>query len=340
LYILDKYRNSLYDDKMKKFYIAGIAVLAAFLFIFGCSRKEAPSALYAQSRAAAGEIAYNYQEETSLEWADSNYSFKEAPASARETSGQYNRTMDTIASADDGAATVSAVERKLIKYASIRIRVENLEAADGSIAALMEKYDAYAASTDIEENSRHYSLRVPAPEYAAFLAEMNGIGRLLHQSESTEDVTLRYYDLEGRLETKRELLRTFQSYLRRANNIEEILAVEARISELQYDIEGTGMQLRNLANRVDYATIELTLHGPITSMPNQSATLGERVKRLFGSFGRFLSTVAVGIVGVVIYGIPILLLAVFFCWILFGRIGLIKKLWRMVMGKKQSANEC
>jgi len=106
--------------------------------------------------------------------------------------------------------------------------------------------------------------------------------------------------------------------------------VETRLSELQYDIEGTGIQLRNLANMVDYATIDLSLFGPVTSAPNRGLTLGERVKRLFGSFGGFLSTVAMVLIGIVIYGIPILLLLGLLFLLLFGKIGLARKLWRLI----------
>ena len=237
--------------------------------------------------------------------------------------------------ADGSADEINAAERKLVKSASVGIRVENLEAAQTSVAALLSKYEAYAASNSIQENSCYYSLRVPAVHYDAFLAEMNGVGRLLHRSENTEDVTLRYYDLEGRLETKKELLRTFQSYLGKAKTIEEILAVEARLSELQYDIEGTGKQLRNLANRVDYATIDLNLMGPVAAAQNRNETFGEQLRQMFGGFGGFLASTAVVILGIVIYGIPILLLVVLFFWLLLGRIGLLKKLWRLVMGKRQ-----
>jgi hypothetical protein len=224
-------------------------------------------------------------------------------------------------------ANFENVERKLVKRANVRIRTENLVAADSSVSDMLKKYNAYAASTNIEENSRYYSLRVPAQYYDIFLDEMNGIGRLLNRYESTEDVTLRYYDLEGRLATKKELLKTFQDYLGRARNIEEILSVEARIAELQYDIEGTGIQLRNLANQVDYSIIELSIHGPVESSSyNQELTFGERIKRLFNSFGGFLATTAVVITGVVVYGIPILLLLCLLYWLLFGKIGLLKKL--------------
>ena len=134
---------------------------------------------------------------------------------------------------------------------------------------------------------------------------------------------------------KRELLRTFQAYLTRARTIEEILSVETRIAELQNDIEGTAVQLRHLANWVDYATIDLSLLGPVTASKTRNTTLGERIKELFGSFGTFLSTVIVVIVGIIIFGIPLLIVFALLFWLLFGKIGLLRKLWVLLKGKKQ-----
>ena len=228
------------------------------------------------------------------------------------------------------SGTEVEMERKLAKRAHLRIRVENLETADASVSNLMTKFDAYAASTSAEENSRFYSLRVPAHHYDTFLAEMSGMGRLLGRNETTEDVTLRFYDLEGRVASKRELLQTFQTYLRRANNIEEILAVEARIAELQFDIENTATQLRFLANRVDYSTIDLQLLGPAAASQRQSVTFGERIRQIFGGFGSFLAGFAVIIIGFIVYGVPILLFIFLLYWLFFGKIGLLKKLWRSI----------
>jgi len=309
-----------------------IALLAALTLAFGCSKRSERSGLYAggssQSSMAAAQLerAPAAADEMDTRWKGTGYNPDDTSPAFKDMSNLYG-TMD-------GGAAPAPVERKLVKSAYLRIRVENLDTADASVTGLLQKYDGYAASTVVEENSRNYSLRVPAPRYGIFLAEMNGMGRLLHRSENTEDVTLRYYDLEGRLETKKELLKTFQSYLGKAKTIEEILSVEARISELQYDIEGTGKQLRSLADRVDYATIDLYLFGPVAAAQNRSETFGERLKEMFGGFGAFLASMAVVIVGIVIYGIPIFLLVVFFFWILFGRIGLLKKLWQLVKGKK------
>jgi hypothetical protein len=105
------------------------------------------------------------------------------------------------------------------------------------------------------------------------------------------------------------------------------------MADLHHEIDWNGRELRNLANRVDYATIDLTIWGPVTSTPDHGLTLGEKFKELFGAFGGFLSTVAMVLVGIVIYGIPILLLLLLFFWLFFGKIGLIKKLWRVAAGK-------
>jgi len=309
---------------------------AAALFTAGCG-KGAPREAGGNFNTSnfIGGMAYDGVENQKMARSTMAYETMAAEADA-----EYPAPRAAPQAKDDAGGSPSAnfpeAERKLIKRANVSIRVENLSAADDAVTALLKKYDAYAASTNIEENSRFYSLRVPANYYDIFLAETGGMGRLINRYENTEDVTLRYYDLEGRLATKKELLKTFQAYLGKAKTIEEILSVEARISDLQYDIEGTGIQFRNLANRIDYATIDLSLFGPITSVPNRGLTFGERVKQLFGGFGGFLSATAMVLIGIVVYGIPILLILGLLFLLFFGRIGLAKKLWGLIKSHKSS----
>jgi hypothetical protein len=310
-----------------------LTLIAAVLFTAGCS-KGSPELGNARWSGSGNNVA-------KLEAQGLAYDMeapKAVPRAAKATMATMASEAEYPREEADGGGSPSAnfpeAERKLIKRANVSIRVENLAAADDAVTAMLKKYDAYAASTNIEENSRYYSLRVPANYYDIFLAETGGMGRLINRYENTEDVTLRYYDLEGRLATKKELLKTFQAYLGKAKTIEEILSVEARISDLQYDIEGTGIQFRNLANRIDYATIDLSLFGPITSIPNRGLTFGERIKQLFGGFGGFLSAVAMVLIGIVVYGIPILLILGLLFLLFFGRIGLAKKLWKLVKSRQ------
>jgi len=321
-----------------------LPLLAVVFLVLGCSKKaplfggSASNEVFgfasaSASRSAAG-LAYD---DSSVQWEGAGYSPEgpggvegQTPPVYKDMANLYGRASASI----QEKQLESDFERKIVMTANVRVRVENLAETDSYITDIMNKYGAYASSTVIEDESRRYTIRVPSSAYRTAIDDINGMGRVLRQSENAEDVTLRYYDLEGRLATKKELLKTFQSYLGKAKTIEEILSVERRISELQYEIEGTGKELRNLADRVDYATIELTVLGPVASSPYGGPTLGERFRELFSGFGSFLSMLAIILVGIVIFGIPILLLLVFFFWLLFGKIGLLKKLWHKAAGGK------
>jgi hypothetical protein len=61
-----------------------------------------------------------------------------------------------------------------------------------------------------------------AASFDPFFAKLAGMGKVLQRTESAEDVMIRFYDLEGRLATKRELLKTFQSYLGKTKDCETL----------------------------------------------------------------------------------------------------------------------
>jgi hypothetical protein len=233
---------------------------------------------------------------------------------------------------EEGSRNGTEKSRKLIRSATLRLRVEDPEGAEKPLMEALDTYGAYAASSSIYENSRSYTLRVPADSYKALLADFSGLGRLIYRSEHVEDVSLRYYDLDGRLKTKQELLSTFQNYLGSARNIEEIMTVETRIAELQNEIDWLGTDLTGLSDQVDYATINLELLGP-SSSSRSAPGLGERLADLFRAFGDYASVVLVILAGIIIYGIPgVLILALLFL-LLFGRIGLIRKLFSLAAGR-------
>jgi len=234
---------------------------------------------------------------------------------------------------EGGFGGADPAQRMLARRADMRVRVECLERADGEISAMKERHGAFSSFSTASETMRRHTIRVPAETLPSFLAELAGMGRVLQRTESAEDVTLQFFDLEGRLETQRELLATFRGYLGRAASISDILAVEARIAELQRALDGTGRDLRHLDDRVSHSIVALSVEGPAPPGAFAGPGLGERIGSLLGGFGRFLSGAAVFLIGLAIYGIPILLALALLYWLLLGRIGLLKKLCRLAAGK-------
>jgi hypothetical protein len=201
------------------------------------------------------------------------------------------------------------------------------------VIELLKPCNGYAASVARRDNSLRYTLKIPQAFYETVFTGLSKLGKILYQTENTEDVTIRFYDLDGRLRTKQELLKTFQAYLGKAKNIEEIMSVEKRIAELQQEIEWLGSQLSNLSHLVDYATITLDIQGPVSDSPYYKPGLKERLGDLLDSFGEYAFTILLVLAGIVIYGIPALLIIALLFWLLLGKIGLLKKLWRLVAGR-------
>jgi hypothetical protein len=293
---------------MNKFNSGLLVLFFALLFLLcACGGRHEDESYYSGQRAAftSAKYAAEYDDNIRLE------------------SGGSVRSDEIVSQPE-----IAGQSRKLTKSAYISLRVEDPAATEKPLSELIDKFGAWSASTAIYENSRNYSIRVPSDLYDAMLAELAGLGRVIRRTENTEDVTLRYYDLEGRLATKRELLNTYQSYLGKARNIDEVMTVESRIADLQQEIDWTGTQLRNLADLIDYSTVNVEIMGPAGSSYS-APTLAERFGDLFGSFGEVFSTALVVLAGIIIYGVPALLVAVLLFWLLFGRIGLLKKLWRL-----------
>ncbi|MDR0639897.1 MAG: DUF4349 domain-containing protein [Spirochaetaceae bacterium] len=243
-------------------------------------------------------------------------------------------TVSAESSADYDAGTMPLVSvgRKLVYSATLSIRVGAFEEAERRVNELFTRYQAYSSRTSASETSRDWTIRVPAASYRDALREFAGIGRVTRRSEEADDVTLRFYDLEGRLNTKRELLKTFRSYLTKANTMEEMLGVEERIADLEDEIDRLGGDFAALNNQIDYATIRVTLWNVDTPIRD---TLGERLRELFGSFGVFLRGGAVVLVGVVVYGIPVVIILAALFWLLFGKVGLLRKLWHLIAGGRK-----
>ena len=297
-------------------------IISVFFLICACSANKYSDASGGVGRNAAAEYDIQYENQSS------------ASPSARARFGAFDgeaAELEESAVVDEGSAFQS---RKLVKRADLRIRVEDLQTTERPLLDLIEKYNAWTASMGIYENSRNYTIRVPSGFYDAMLAELSDLGKLLRRTENAEDVTLRYYDLEARLATKRELLKTYQGYLNKAVNIDEIMTVEYRIADLQQEIDQTGTQFRNLANLVDYSTINVEISGPVSASSYSEPTLGEKLGELFGSFGDVVSSAIIVVIGIIIYGIPAVLIIIFLFWLFFGRVGLIKKLWRLAAAKK------
>ena len=143
----------------------GLVLCLLIPLLAACSQREfAPEAMFGlEEQARSGGMAQDLE------------------AAAAESLAHNVPAPEAAGTGSEANPDVSA-GRKLVRRADIRIRVSSPESADVAVHALMEKYGAYAASTQSYENSYRYEIRLPHGAYNAFLAGAEGLGKLLHRS--------------------------------------------------------------------------------------------------------------------------------------------------------------
>lgn len=185
-----------------------------------------------------------------------------------------------------GSASILPENRKLIKTVRMEAETEELDLLlsqlDEKIAALggyVETREVYNGSSYSQRRYRNadLSIRIPADQVDNFVEHVSGVSNIVSSNESVEDVTLEYVDTESRvkaLETEQERL---LSLLEQAQSLEEILQIEARLSEVRYELESYASQLRTLENQVSYATIHLYISEVQEYTPVEEETVWDRI---------------------------------------------------------------
>ena len=219
--------------------------------------------------------------------------------------------------------------RKLTYRADMTVEVDDLAAAEAAALEAVRAAGGYAAVRQADEGSAYLELRVPVASLEPLMDRFAGAGKTRSRSVSAEDVTDYYFDLEGRLRNKRILEERYRDYLRKVQSVEDMLAVEARLSETTNDIERLEGAFRDLGDRIDLATLSLSLRAAKAADPSRP-TLAESLGRLFAGLADAFRVAVVALVGLVVYGVPAILALAALWWLAFGRVGLVRRLFALV----------
>ena len=147
------------------------------------------------------------------------------------------------------AVTLTVVTRD---FAAVRPAVEGvLRGVAGFVGSIQ-------VSGDPNAGSLYATLRVPANRLDEAVAALRGLGRVVDERQSGDDVTEQVRDLEARLTNSRNTERRLTEVLRtRTGRVSDVLEVEREIARVREDIERMDAQRTSLERRVAYATITL-----------------------------------------------------------------------------------
>jgi chromosome segregation ATPase len=148
---------------------------------------------------------------------------------------------------------------------SIALVAKDFSSSRATLEAILARHHGYAASltANTQQNaarSLQASLRIPAPELGAALAELKSLGQVQNETQGGEEVTQQHADLVARLKNSRETERRLQAILeQRTGKITDVLAVEQEIARVRGEIEQMEAEQKSLEHRVDFATVDLSV---------------------------------------------------------------------------------
>ena len=176
-------------------------------------------------------------------------------------------TAETNAKMEGSAPTVQD-GRKLIKEVDMSIEtkhfddfIEVLEAEILDIGGYLENSNIGGVSYNSSGSNRSawFTARIPVDQMETFVTKIGENGNVTNISRNVRDITLEYVDVEGRIETLKAELTRLNELLGQASSLEDILAIEAQISDVRYELESYQSQMNTYNNLIDYSTVYINV---------------------------------------------------------------------------------
>ena len=204
-----------------------------------------------------------------------------AYAPENETSSDaYNAYMEPEPQVGDASATDltvtgnGAVQSDKIIYSGYA-EVETLHFEDSidAVYAILERCGGFLESENItgvdyassyhgmpKSRTANFTLRIPKGDYSDVTTALGTeVGNVTYLSSEASNVSAAYADYESRVTIYRTEEERLLSYLANAQNVEEMLAIEDRLSEVRYQIETYTGYLNNMDSQISYSTLKIRL---------------------------------------------------------------------------------
>ena len=235
--------------------------------------------------------------------------------------------------------------RKWIITVYMDAETEDLDAAITSIDEHITAMGGYVEDQSVYNGSaysgRRYrnanlTVRIPAKDVDAFTEEMGGIANVVSKEKNLDDITLRYVSTESRMKALQTEEARLLEFMEQAETMADLLEIEARLTDVRYELENVTSQLRLYDNQVDYATIYLNIEEVQEYTPVEEPTFWERITEGFSDSLDGLKDGAVDFVVWIIANSPYL---VVYGVILTGAVLLIRRVRKFRIPRKQKKQD-
>ena len=264
--------------KRSKAIIAVLMAISMTIMLVGCGSK---SASYSNSR------DYGYYAATEAEAA---YDMAvEAPMEAKAAGKVSTASTSARVSEESANLTGAVTGRKIIKNGDLSIQTREFDDFLTELNRSILAVGGYVESSSINGNSykknrmrsADITARIPADQLDAFCDQVSDLGNVTYKNLYTRDVTLTYVDLESHVKALRTEQETLMELLKKAEKVEDIITIQARLSDVLYEIESYESTLRTYDDQIAYSSVHLGIQEVERETTVEKETAAQEIARRF-----------------------------------------------------------
>ena len=208
-------------------------------------------------------------------------------------SGSEGAVNDAILISEDQTGAEEGVqgEQVVLRTAERALESASFDQSLSYIQNLVAEYQGYFEQSTVDGQSfaeggqgraAELTIRVAAESLDDFLTSLDAVCTVTYKSESAQDISDRYYDVETRLESYRVQMERLNQLLGSAS-LEDMLLLEDKRTQVQQEIDSLEGQLKSWSGQAQRSTVYVTLREVEARDQVRSAGdgLGERVKTAF-----------------------------------------------------------
>ena len=201
--------------------------------------------------------------------------------------------IDEAAVSQEQTAAVEEIqsEQVVLRTAERTLESSSFDQSLSYIQNLVTEYQGYFEQSTVDGQSfeeggqgraAELSIRVSSESLDDFLTSLDAVCTVTYKSESAQDISDRYYDVETRLESYRVQMERLNQLLGSAS-LEDMLLLEDKRTEVQQEIDSLEGQLKSWSSQAQLSTVYVTLREVKVRDQVRSTgdSLGERVKTAF-----------------------------------------------------------
>ncbi|MDR0862075.1 MAG: DUF4349 domain-containing protein [Oscillospiraceae bacterium] len=221
--------------------------------------------------------------------------------------------------------TASSFAEKIIYSASANVETVEFDKTVADVDAMIAQYagfieNSYIGGRDYYDTyygynsyrSASYTIRVPVASYEEMTNSLSSLGNVTYLRNDAQNITAQYTDTESRVKTYRIEEERLLSMLEKADTVTDMITIEARLSDVRYNLENYEAQMRNMQNQVDYSAVYLNISEVEKLSPKEEIhrtywqQVGDGLKQTFVNIGDFFKDL---LKGIIVY-IPIIVICV------------------------------